>query len=390
MIATFLLLALVGAPANGGKPLARVDSVEITRADVTERIRVLRANRRHQVPSAAVSDLVDEALLAAEARRQGLDGDPPVVEAVEAERRRLAVEALVARMAPEPTEARLLELFHQTSDSARLVLVKVASEQEARDVLERLRKGADAAAEARRSVDPNLAARGGDTGLVSRAALDAPLAEAVFRAKPGDLVGPVQLRLGWAVARVVERQIADEAGFPARRAAIAAFALERARAMAKDHVTEQLKRRSGVKLDEEFVRRVGAAPSEKELAHPIAVVNGRPIPWAAVHGRVSRLGTAARTHGAGAARIGFAWEEVERRLLEDEALGKGLDRSPEVVAILPAVERNLLAGALAAKIAGRPAGLADPAVKARVSALRASARVTVDSAAVAALDREAR
>jgi peptidyl-prolyl cis-trans isomerase C len=389
MFAAALLLA-VAVSSAADQTVAQVDSVRITRADLDERLRVLRARRLAAAPAPAVDALVDEALLAGEARRLGLDRDPAVVAEIESERRRLAAETFVADATPEPTEAQLRELYHQTADSARLVLVKLATEPDARAALERVRSGGDLAAEARRSVDGGLAARLGDTGPVSRAALDPALAAEVFRAAPGAVIGPVQLKLGWAIARVVERTVADEAGLAARRSSIASFARTQIGAQVRSHLVEQLRARAAVSIDEGFLRAVTARPTEKDLDHPIAVVNGKPVPYRAIQAGVQRIASRGG-HGAGGARIALARAEADRRVLEDEALAKGFGRSPAVARTLPSIERNLLAAAAAARLAGSGAAdLGNPAVRGELKRLRSSARVTVDRGAVAAAERDAR
>jgi parvulin-like peptidyl-prolyl isomerase len=391
MIALALLLAVSGSAAPAAQPLASVDAVQITRADVDERLRARRAVRKPQQASQAVADLVEEALLAAEARRLGIDREPAVADAVDRERRRLAADAFVSRMVPDPTDAQLLELFHLTADTARLVVVKVTTEQEARAALDRVKGGGDLAAEARKGVDAVLAKRGGDTGLVTRAALDATLAAEVFRAQPGALVGPVALQLGWAIARVVERHVADEGAFPARRESIASFAREQRRGHTRSLAIEQLKKKSGVKLDEAFLRTVGQAgpPTEQELDHVVATVNGRPIRYRGIHAALARF-AGARGHGAGAARISFASTEVDRLLLEEEALSQGLAEAPSVRAVLPGIERYVLASAAAARIAGKDgADRTVPAVRKRLDELRRAAKVRVDDAAVRALEGSA-
>lgn len=386
MLALSLLLALsASAPqATSAAPLAHVDGVSITRADVEERLRAMAAARQRQEPSGAVGDLVEEALLAAEARRLGLDREPATRRAIERERRRLAVDALLARLAPEPTDAQLRELFHLTADTAQLVILKVATEPEARAALERVKAGGDLGAEARRSPDRALAARGGDTGLVARAVLDPAIAKAAFGAEPGSLVGPIELQLGWAIARVVSRQVADESGFPARRDSIAAFAREQQRGHVRSMTVRQLKQKAGVTLDEAFLRTAAQAapPTEEELEHVVANVNGEPVRFRDIHAALSRL-TGPQGHGAGAVRISFAWTEVERILLEQEALSKGLDQAPSVTVILPGIERYVLASSAAERIAARAgADRSDGKVRKRLDELRASAKVTVDDAAV--------
>jgi hypothetical protein len=268
--------------------------------------------------------------------------------------------------------------------------VKLGTEREAREALERIRQGADMAAEARRSVDPGLAARAGDTGLVSRAALDPALAGSVFGAAVGSIVGPVELRLGWAVARVVEQKVGDESGFAARRDSIAEFARAQLQSEMRSHLATNLRSRAAVTIDEGFLREVGktGSPTEKDLDHPIAIANGKPIPYRAIRGAVERV---ARGHGAGAARIAFARAEVDRRLLEEEAMTKGLDRSPMVARTLPGIERNILAGAAAVRLTGNPgAGLGDPALRKIIERLRSSARIRVDRGALTVAERSGR
>jgi peptidyl-prolyl cis-trans isomerase C len=385
-----LLACLAAAAAPAEQVLARAGDAAITRADVDERRRVLGARGRAITPADAVSALVDEALLAAEARRQGLDREPATVAQIEKQRRRLAFDAQAADHAAkaQPRDEQLRELFHSGADSVRLVLVKVETEADARGVLERARKGGDLAAEARRGVDPRLAAAGGDTGEVVRAVLDPALAVEVFRAPVGSLVGPVELKLGWAVARVVSRTIADEAMFPSRREALAAFARERLAAQMRAHLAEQVLREARVTIDEAAIDALGGRKdlTAAELDRPVATAHGRPVPYRDVAHAVDRIASAARGHSVSTrAKVGAVRQELEARLLGEAALANGYGAAPGVVATLGGIERNILAGALAARLAGGPADAAHPKVRERLDALRARTKVSVDRKAVAAL-----
>jgi peptidyl-prolyl cis-trans isomerase C len=388
LLAAALLSLATAATAAAAEVLARVDGTEITRADLDERLRVLAAARRPAAPDRALSDLVDEALLAAEARRRGLQSDPALVEDLAREKRRLVVDAYLASAAESsrPTEAQLREMYHASGDQLRLTLVKVTTEAEAKELAAQVRRGGALVADPRSTPDAALAARGGDTGRVSRASLDPALADAAFRARVGDVVGPVQLKLGWAVARVVEREIADEAGFPDRRAALEEMARASAAAQVRAHLLEQLRRASGVQVDEAFLATLGDRTdvTREELDHVIATVHGEKLSYRAIHPDVAQLFGLVRGHGIGPrARIEIAWKEVDLRLLSHEALAKGFGAAAPVRAVLPGIERNLLAGALAARI-GRSADLRDPAVKAQVDGLRKHARIEIDRAKVGA------
>lgn len=385
MIAPLVVLLLAGAASSGSDVVARVDAIAITRADVEERVRVLGARGHLPTPAEALGGLVDEALLATEARRQGLDRDPVVAEAVAAQRRRLLADALAADIAAkvQPTEAMLRQLYHSSGDSIRLVLVKLASREEAAAALERANAGGDLAEEARRALDPALARSSGDTGTLSRGQLDPGLADAAFRAPLGALIGPVELKLGWAVARVTERTISDEAGFAARRDALASFARRQLAAQSRQHVAEQLRARHAVKVDEGFLKSLGSRTdaTPQELEHVIGTVNGNPIRYRVIHATIAQLAGGGGHLAGPSTKISLAQKAVEEHLFEAAALEKGLASAPAVTGMLPAVERNILASALVARTAANPAaGASDPKIRAKLGELRSRAKIHVDAA----------
>jgi parvulin-like peptidyl-prolyl isomerase len=97
------------------------------------------------------------------------------------------------------------------ANTARFARVKlkrilVGSEADARQIIDAVANGRstfeDQAKE--KSLDLVTKQSGGDAGIVRRVDLAAPLAEAVFAAEPGKLVGPVQAGQGFLVLRVEE------------------------------------------------------------------------------------------------------------------------------------------------------------------------------------------
>ena len=384
-------LALAGGPAAAPADgvVARVDGTLVTRADLAERQRALAAAGRLADPRVALDGLVDEALLAAEARRRGLGEDQAVRAAVEAERRRLAVEALLdaeVAGAAGPTDAELRATYHGTSDAIRLTLVKVASEADARAILTRVQAGGDLAKEAASGLDAGLAQRGGDTGTVIRGALEPALQEAAFRAPLGQPFGPVALRLGWAVARVTERHVADDQGFAAQRPRLEAYALQQRREFVRGHLVARLSAAPGVTVDEAWLTALDPTrtPGAADLARVIAHVQDRTVTFQAIWPQLRQLASVGRGHMAGpSTRIALARQEVDKVVLEEAARARGFGTAPAVAATLPAIERNLLASELASRLAGRPdAGPLDPPVRDLLARLRARATLSVDQAAL--------
>lgn len=89
--------------------------------------------------------------------------------------------------------------------------------QEALDILERVRDGADFAAMARQfSDDTGSQMRGGSLGWFERGSMVAPFEDAAFGADVGEVVGPVETQFGYHIIKVTGRsdrevQIADYA-----------------------------------------------------------------------------------------------------------------------------------------------------------------------------------
>jgi peptidyl-prolyl cis-trans isomerase C len=83
--------------------------------------------------------------------------------------------------------------------------ILVATEAEAKEVAERLKKGEDFATVAKeKSKDP--AAEGGDLGFFSRGQMLKPFEEAAFALDVGELSEPLQTQFGWHVIKVEEKR----------------------------------------------------------------------------------------------------------------------------------------------------------------------------------------
>jgi hypothetical protein len=390
ILPTLLLAAALAADGTHDAPLARVDDVAITAADLAERSRVLASKGLAAGANDALESLVSDALLAREARRRGLTARALAAFDLEGERRRLAVEHLLSADAAgaPPSEAELLALYHAGADSIRLVLVKVTTEDEAKVLAARARAGADLAELAASGADRDLAARRGDTGLVPRSQLDPALAEAAFAARPGDLVGPVALALGFAVARVVEKNVADEAAFPSRRPSLEAFLRKRRAQAMKAHLGPRLEQRYGVVVDEAFLSTLPPGPATPaQRGHVVARIAGKPLTYGELEPAVTRVLAAVSGHMSNPRiRSGLVRTEVRERVLAHAAYDRGHATAPEVVRALAVIERNVLASALRTELARAAGPLdAEEAVASSIASLRKGARIEIDRKKLAEL-----
>jgi hypothetical protein len=353
VIGSAQLLALLVCGSAPSGVVARVDGTEITGAQVAERAAELRGGgARTASANDGLDSLVLDVLLSAEARRLKLDEAPAVKARAARERARLAATVLVeqeAAAAAKPSEEDLRRQYHLTADSAQLRVVVFPTEDAARVAAALATKAgsldATAAAPVKGFEPASL------NGSKIRAQLPPALADAVFQAPLGVPAGPVQLELGWALFTVAQRTVGDEAGYAAKREAIATFIVSQQVGALRTHLREQLRRRAKITVDEPFLGSVGPAPTSAQLDHVVATVNGEPIRYADVDASARQIAMGSGHDPGPSLRREVLDTLVGERVLEQAAAERKLLDHPEVAARFPAAERRLLATALVEKIA---------------------------------------
>jgi parvulin-like peptidyl-prolyl isomerase len=181
-----------------------------------------------------VQELVNEEVLAHEARLAGL---PDSVELVERVTAAVAVPEAEIRAYYE----RNVDLYRRP-EARRIRHALLADEAAARDAAQRI---------------------GSATRLdVRRGEYTGPLEDALFAAAVGELVGPIQTEHGWHVARVDDMTPASVVPYTEARSAIEAELLTAARSRAFDAWLEG--------------RRKALAVIEPEFAHPGDPIHGIP------------------------------------------------------------------------------------------------------------------
>jgi hypothetical protein len=421
--AVLALAALAAAlPARAAEEIAaRVDGTAIPAAAVVRRMEGGSLGPAAKADD-AVQQLVNEALLAGEARRMGFAGAPDVAEAIDRGVRAAAAVAFLDDIGAraQVDDARLRASFHQTSDFASFDALHYETRADADAALKRIRAGATFAQEAPRAVIARVHPNPAAAPPSMRGETDAGFGP-VFGAKPGELVGPLQMANGWAIARLIRKEIGDEAQFAARRPALLRSTRKAIQAEARRHLAEQLSAKTPVQIDESFLGSLdGTSATDRQLDHVIATVKGRPLRYRDIHPTVLAIVAASR-HAAGAGvKVSVARQAVQDRLIEDAAFERGFGTAPPVAAQRPEIERTALAAAAAARIqaaapapsekeiesyyernraafgrrfaevlpaaaAGAAAEKRRAALGARIDALRKKASVSVDAAVVRSL-----
>lgn len=162
-----------------------------------------------------LDEVVDQKLLAAEARRRGLDKDAAAQRRLEAVHERILGDLLVESVVSGAVSDQAVERLYQeqqrraqTSEEVRVRLILSHTKEQADAVVGVLGQGAAfEAVAAQRSVDDATRYSGGDLGYSTLDVLPDAYAAAVRGQAPGAVVGPVQGEGGWAVLRIEDRRL---------------------------------------------------------------------------------------------------------------------------------------------------------------------------------------
>jgi peptidyl-prolyl cis-trans isomerase C len=199
-------------PASTGPAAATVNGVPISQRTVDLIAKQGASSGRPDTPEARksiIDQLVLQVLVAQEAVKKGLDKTPEVAEQLEAIKQSVLANAYVqdfVKNNPVSDEAlkaeyeRIKATISGTEYKARHILV--AKEDEARDIIARLRKDPTAFAKlaAERSKDPGSAARGGDLGWFDLKGMVPEFGAAVSKMQKGKFSDePVKSQFGYHV-----------------------------------------------------------------------------------------------------------------------------------------------------------------------------------------------
>ena len=211
---TLVAAALLAfASAASAQNAAIVNGKPIPKARVDEFVQALAAQGRPDSPElrqAVREELIARELFAQEAERKGLTRSPEIARQLEQMRQDLLIRAVIQdhlRKNPvtdKDLQAEYDKLKGQGGDKeykARHILVE--KEDEAKKIIDQLKKGAKFEDLAKQSKDTGSAANGGDLDWNTPGTFVKPFADAMAGLEKGKTTeSPVQTQFGWHVIRL--------------------------------------------------------------------------------------------------------------------------------------------------------------------------------------------
>ncbi|MXS83494.1 peptidylprolyl isomerase [Nitrosomonas oligotropha] len=216
MMISVLGVITLSAQAQSTGTVAKVNGVAIPQSRLELMVKASAAQGQPDGPEmrkALRENLIAEEILAQEAAKKKLDKDPDVIAQLEIARQAVLVRAFQAdyirnNVVSEETLRKEYEVLKvQMGDKeykARHILV--ANENEAKDIIAKLKKGGNFAKIAEeKSIDDGSKENGGELNWSPPAAYVRPFSEALVKLSKGALTEqPVQTSFGWHVIQLMD------------------------------------------------------------------------------------------------------------------------------------------------------------------------------------------
>lgn len=213
------LALFAGSPARADtdKVLAKVNGVEIKESDVALAEEELAPSLQQMDPAARKQNvlgfLIDLQIVAKAAEDKKVDSSDDFKKRLAFTRKRLMMDSLLAAEGKAATtEEAMKKVYEEASKQitgevevhARHILVE--TEDEAKAVVEELKKGADFAELAKKkSKDPG-SSDGGDLGFFTKEQMVPEFSAVAFTLEPGKISDPVKSQFGWHVIKVEDKR----------------------------------------------------------------------------------------------------------------------------------------------------------------------------------------
>ena len=208
------VIAATTVQAQTGSTMAKVNGTPIPQSRLEFIMKARASQGQPDTPEARKAlreDLITEEVIAQEAKKKGLDRDPDFITQLDMARQTAMVRAYqIDYIKNHPVSDEELRKEYETVKTQmgdkeyKAHHILVATEEEAKDIIAKLKKGAkfDKLAE-EKSLDTGSKSKGGELDWSPAASYVQPFAEALTKLRKGQLTDqPVKSPFGWHVIRL--------------------------------------------------------------------------------------------------------------------------------------------------------------------------------------------
>ena len=251
--AVLFAAALIASPALEAKVLAKVNGAEITDEDVKIASEDMGAALAQVPPleqeTYVLEFLIDMKIAAQQAEAEKLASGPEFARRLAYQRDKALMNGLYEKIGRDAsTDAELRRVYDEVAGQQKAEMeakarhILVASEEEAKGVLRRLKAGEDFAKVADEvSKDPG--SKGGDLGWFTADRMVPEFSTATFKLEKGQISDPVKSQFGWHVIKLEDKRSKAFPAFEAVKEQVKAYVAQKAQD------DRMMKLRDGAKIE---------------------------------------------------------------------------------------------------------------------------------------------
>lgn len=205
-------------PASGGKVVAEIGKEKITLDEINEMMKTIPEQYQAMAQSHKemfLESIINQKLLYAEASKLSLDKDPDVQKQLDEARKEILIRAYLKEEIENTvkvTDEEAKKYYDANKDKLKepekinVSHILVDSEAEAKDILAKLKGGADFAALAKEKSKDASKEKGGEVGFIAKGQTAPEFEQAAFALQPGQISGVVKTQFGYHIIKVTEKQ----------------------------------------------------------------------------------------------------------------------------------------------------------------------------------------
>jgi peptidyl-prolyl cis-trans isomerase C len=315
--------------------LAVVDGEPITERDLEYSLNI--AHRREDLSSGGVLDLseyiqklVDDQLIIDEARNTGMDKYPEVQKAVQAYILREAVLKLYNDEITDKvsiTEKEIENYYKKNFEQFLLEIIEVSSEEEANEILEKLKEGSNFE-EIAKKYSSHRYKQEGSKIVLRRNSLSTYMAEAISKLKPGELSDVIKTMNKYYIIKLIGRKEAPDEELNSVRSRIEQDIRKQKEKERSDEYLKYLREKANIKIDKEILSSIKLGEAGEDLEkwkkdeRPLVDVDGSILTVALFVELASPYSRKSNED------IINGW--IDRKLVDNEALSYHYEETPDL------------------------------------------------------------
>lgn len=282
VLAIMMIFNIIGCESRKeavGKVIAQINGKEIRDNDFKMRFSKLSLSLKQRYSDEKgkrefLEEIIKRELLLQEAKRIGIESDRDLLDRIEEMRERMILNEFLQREVESKlvaTDKELEDYYNihkdefKSPDEAKISHILIGSEDDAKDVLKRLRKGADFARMAKKfSIEAATKDVGGEIGVIQKGKFHPQLDSTIFSMNEGEVSDPIKTEKGYHIIKLQKKTPGTPLSFnDARNIVSQRYHIEKRNKVFED-MFARLRSKASITISEENLKKteVDSAPSK--------------------------------------------------------------------------------------------------------------------------------